>query len=196
MVETCHEFKKDLEFEQSKFEIQNNFYISKNCEIVRRVGYDSEEDKKLQNDDIDIIIKCDGKIFNISEKYRKTNYGDVLLEVYSSYEDRKVGWTKISKSDFIYIFIDDDNKNKQCVVGISTKSLLNFINSHKIFEKISDNDIKYVIKEHKTKCVNIDGYICRLISSTNETYHTISLCVPYKMLDDNGVKYTIYNYKW
>ena len=62
------------------------FYNSKSekC-IIKRYDTDSNESLAFQKKDIDLTL-TDGSL-HISEKFRKEDYGDLLIELYSKYPD-------------------------------------------------------------------------------------------------------------
>lgn len=51
------------------------------------------EDRKLQRQGIDKLLHMDnGQRITIDEKKRRTDYGDILLELWSVFEEGKKGW--------------------------------------------------------------------------------------------------------
>lgn len=102
-----NEFKYDLKFslEHGFDEFINKFYLEvfpwlESIEIVDNI--------ELQKKGIDKILKFENKKeILIDEKKRRKDYGDILLEEYSNYEKKIVGWLGKEKyTDYIsYIVI-------------------------------------------------------------------------------------------
>lgn len=96
-----HDFQTDLEYslEERENDLFDRFYY--------RVfpGLDSIElvrDMKRQRLGIDKVL-CfkSGKQVTIDEKKRRTDYGDILLELWSVWERRKRGWLYTCQCDYI-----------------------------------------------------------------------------------------------
>ena len=64
------------------------FYNSKSekC-IIKRYNIDSNENLAFQKKDIDLTLILTDRSLHISEKFRKEDYGDLLIELYSKYPD-------------------------------------------------------------------------------------------------------------
>lgn len=101
-------FAADLQYslEGREDRIFNDFYarVLPNVKEVRMV-----KDMKLQRKGIDKqVFLSSGKVVLIDEKKRRKDYGDILLEEYSVWEQKKVGWLGRDKhTDYIvYAFMD------------------------------------------------------------------------------------------
>jgi len=98
----CSNFATDLEFSlDSRSDIAlNNLYYEAfpHLEKIRIV-----EDLTMQKRGIDkILILKSGKEILIDEKKRRKNYPDILIEEYSDFDRRKVGWMGRGKyTDYI-----------------------------------------------------------------------------------------------
>ena len=145
----------------------------------------------MQREDIDLLIDIgDKKDIKISEKLRQKNYGDVLLEVWSLYENEVPGWFVEGKSDLLCIFFRD-YKNPQVAI-INTQELRAVYELFK--DQITNSDWDYLIRTNKTRSVkritvNGKAYDCTLVRAENETYNTMSVCVPFSMLESLEVRH-------
>jgi|SRR3990167_7253349 len=85
-------FKVDLQYslEQRENELFDNFYfrIFPHLECVELV---TEIQLQMQGVDKKLVFKS-GKHILIDEKKRRKDYGDILLEEYSNFEQKKKGW--------------------------------------------------------------------------------------------------------
>lgn len=76
----------------------NNFY--RRIFPVKKI--EEVTDRQVQYRGIDKILYLEGgKELKIEEKRRRTDYGDILLEVYSNRETKRLGWLYTSQSDYI-----------------------------------------------------------------------------------------------
>lgn len=97
-----NDFQTDLEYslEERENEIFDRFYFRvfpnlKTVELVSEI--------RLQLDGIDKrLIFNNGKAVLVDEKKRRKDYGDILLEEYSDFERKKIGWLgRHKKTDYI-----------------------------------------------------------------------------------------------
>lgn len=103
-------FKSDLAFSlnASDNEAADNIYYKLFPHLVR---IENITDKKQQLQGIDKkLYFTDGNFITIDEKYRRKFYGDILLEEYSNFEKKKLGWLSREKhTDYIsYIFLGEN----------------------------------------------------------------------------------------
>lgn len=108
METKCNNFDLDLKYslENRDGGAINDFYY-KIFPTLRRI--ESVKDLELQKRGIDKILHLSsGKKILIDEKKRRKDYGDILLEEYSNYEKKKIGWLGREKhTDYIvYIIMD------------------------------------------------------------------------------------------
>lgn len=115
------------------------------------------EDKEIQKKGIDKFIYFgNGKVISIDEKRRRKAYEDILLEVYSNVERKKKGWLHNSHCDFIVYYIEPLRK------AYILNTLL----------------LRMAWKENSSKWVKAYGWKeCK-----NETYTSLSVCVPTTVL--------------
>jgi hypothetical protein len=77
----------------------NRFYLSA-FPTAQRVEFC--EDMAEQRRGVDKIIHFpNGRSVTVDEKKRRKDYGDILLELWSRYEERKPGWLFYSQCDYI-----------------------------------------------------------------------------------------------
>lgn len=153
-----NDFKTDLAYSHSLEEAgwweqvyRLAFHNYESMASVRQDGW-------AQRGGIDrIITLSSGKTLAIDEKVRRKDYGDILIEFWSSYEHKTPGWIeKDLACDYIaYAF----EPSKRCY-------LLPFIDLQRAWRLYKDN----WVKDYGTK------------KADNKTYTTISCPVPIKEL--------------
>lgn len=100
-----HDFSTSLSYEQSKFSLQDKFYTEKlGAKAITRACFDNEQGKKLQRMDVDVQFVYEGRVVNVSEKNRKKDFGDLLLEFYSKFPSTP-GWMNNSNADYLAYFV-------------------------------------------------------------------------------------------
>ena len=106
-----NEFNKDLEYslEQQDNKMFDSLYKKAFPHLVE---IEVVEDIELQKKGIDKILHLEGgKTLLIDEKKRRKDYGDILLEEYSNYDKKVVGWLgKHKHTDYIVYAIMPSNK--------------------------------------------------------------------------------------
>lgn len=107
-------FNRDLEYslEQREEELFDNFYFRVFPELDnKRDNIIFVTDIKLQKKGIDkILILNTGQKISIDEKKRRENYNDILLEIWSNYENKVKGWLFTSCCHYIVYAIMPTNK--------------------------------------------------------------------------------------
>ena len=99
-----HNFWNCLDYEASKANMANNFYYNQlGIESLIRFDTGSEADMKFQRADIDVQLHGWGRFANVSEKFRKKDYNDLYLELYSMYPETK-GWMERNEADYLAYF--------------------------------------------------------------------------------------------
>lgn len=191
---------ESLEYEKSCFKRQDEFYIRKGVTGIKRFDYDNPGEKDVQRKDIDLVLTSKtGRTVSVSEKNRPTNYGDLLFEIWSVYEQGKPGWSLTGESDWTFYFVES---LRNPYVGLfKTCDLHKFIQENKILEQITPEIWDEFHKE--SKCIKdilikIKGFSspvrCSLIKAYNKGYTTLSLSVPYSVLDGYGLEYWLYDW--
>lgn len=102
-----HHFTLSSDFEKNWQPIADSFYKSKykDC-VIKRYDSDSKEDLEFQKKDIDLTLILEDRSIHISEKFRKEDYGDLLIEIYSKYPSQQ-GWMGNSKADYLAYYAKD-----------------------------------------------------------------------------------------
>lgn len=190
-------FENDLKFEQENQERYDRFYKGFcGFSMIIRTDYSTEAGRKLQEMDIDAVVLSDeGDVYTISEKHRRNNYNDLLIEIYSSYCSFSPGWIETSKARNLVIFTDDILVPE--VIVVDMKNLQSFLSKYRIIEQVKEDCSNFYFsrKSSERKIINIEGrpVKCRLVRSENKGYATISLAIPwssiqaeYKVYDWNG----------
>lgn len=104
-----NEFKQDLEysFDSSEDEVLNEFYRRKfpNLKSIKFC-----DDLQTQRKGVDKILYFNnGNSFTIDEKKRRSDYGDILLEIWSI-DRKKRGWLFTTQCDYIVYIILSSKK--------------------------------------------------------------------------------------
>lgn len=196
----AHDFNISLEYEQSKFQVQDEFYIKElGATCLQRAAFETEDGKKLQKQDVDIQFTVGGKRINVSEKNRKCDYGDLLLEIYSKYPNT-LGWMNNSNADFLAYFVPGKVYwiNKRELEDFYNKFLANQIPDSVFGDMVNNSPRRSCRKECKIK---INGNIWKVVltqaynrlESSDVEWYTESICVSFAVLREGGV--TIKEYK-
>jgi hypothetical protein len=190
-----HNFYTSLEHEKTKHAEMDAFYFSEKFKAKKIIRYntDSKADMEFQLQDIDCSITMHNSIeLHVSEKYRRHDYGDLLLEMYSKYP-QEVGWVHKSKADRMAYFtlekmywIEATALHKLCM--------------DKIFKQIENTHIEKLLHENNNSVncvVQLDKkYNCKLTQAPNQvdnnTWNTISIAMPIEALQNNGVRLQIF----
>lgn len=189
-----HNFDEDLKYSELGFDERKKTAYEEGFGFknVSFVNFNTEEGKELQRHDVDVL--ADDVLDNhykISEKIRKYKYpGDILVEVWSGFEEKIKGWLSDSIADYLTLFYDDkalcvDSKQLKrfCkefftkeVVGITNKEFSSLITEDRRGKSCTINGVKLFLTAAKNKRKN--GTI----------YHTMSVCFPENYLRKKGVK--------
>lgn len=188
-----HDFKKDLTYSELNFEERKGIYEEKfSFRNIKFVAYDTEENKKLQHHDVDVTAEdVQGKKYKISEKIRKYKYpGDVLVEVWSGFEDKIKGWLSDSVADYLTLFYDD---RALCVNAQELKQFCKKFFTRPVVNTINKEFAYLIEQDKKGKSSIINGVKVFLTAAKNKrengtVYHTMSVCFPEKYLIKQGVK--------
>lgn len=188
-----HDFNSDLMYSELNFEERKKIYESKfGFRNVKFVDYNTEENKKLQHKDVDVTAEdVQSNEYKISEKIRKYDYrGDILVEVWSGFEDKIKGWLSNSAADYLTLFYND---KALCVNAQELKLFCKQFFTRPVVNAVN-NEFSYLIEhDKKGKSMNIDGTKVFLTAAKNKrpngtVYHTMSVCFPEKYLVKKGVK--------
>jgi len=188
-----HDFKSDLAYSELNFEERKKLYEAKfSFRNVNFVDFDSDENKKLQRRDIDVTADdVQGNHYKISEKIRKYKYpGDILVEIWSGFEDRIKGWLSDSEADYLTLFYND---KALCVNAQELKAFCKDFFTRPVVNAIN-KEFSYLIEQDKNgKSVSIDGTRVFLTAAKNKRengtiYHTMSVCFQESYLRKKGVK--------
>lgn len=106
-------FKSGIKYEISQQPIADNYYLrlyGNHNELIR-YDYGDEKGKIMQNKGVDCTILDKNlnppKYVNYQEKFRRSDYGDMMIELYSDYP-RRLGWGITDKADRYSYFIDPE----------------------------------------------------------------------------------------
>lgn len=103
-----HDFKGYLEKSEEGFNLRCEYYSENGCSDLKFAKWGVGNGTELQLMDIDFTCTIGGKPYTCSEKIRDGKYyGDVLVEVWSRYEDGTPGWLYNSEANIIFMWWPD-----------------------------------------------------------------------------------------
>jgi hypothetical protein len=185
-----HNFDKSLQHEREFAERADRFYREQlKANQINRYNNDNELDMNFQHRDIDVSITINGKTYNVSEKFRDTDFGDMYVEVYSKYSN-VLGWIHTGEPDFISYF------TPKAVYLISHKNLRDFCINN-LFQNIPTEFYEEIFISGKTrikKQIVISGKQVEItiIQAHNQTgnssWKTIGVAVDFDVLKMYNVK--------
>jgi uncharacterized glyoxalase superfamily protein PhnB len=185
-----HQFKKSLQHEREQAILADKFYSEVlHATNIIRYNNDTEHDMEMQRKDIDVQVTIKGTSFNISEKFRDKDFGDLYIEVLSKYP-HTMGWMHTGSPDAIVYF------TPQAVYWITHKSLKAFCDELLFpaipmawYEEIHKSKKTIVSKNLQLK--DIDFKVC-LIQAHNfdgKPWETIGVSIGFEVLEHFGVKF-------
>jgi len=136
-------FNEDLQY---SFEPNDNNFLDKFYHkyfpMLDKIEF--VKDLNLQKQGIDKILTLkDGKEITIDEKKRRKEYGDILLELWSNLEKRKLGWLYTTKCDYIVYIIIPSNKIYLLPVLLLRKAFIKNKKEWLVSKNIKDADNYY-----------------------------------------------------
>ena len=188
----------DLKYEKECMPLADKFYKSQ-FEIygIKRWGM-SKDERHMQLNDIDVTITVENhsngtqpKHINISEKFRRDDWGDMLMELFTiNKHGIKESWALTTKSEYIVYFTPTNT------YVVDSQDLKDFARSIESYVK---NEIDSFTKEKRnSKDINIKDFKAKLIKSQTtmggSTWENISIAIDWRTLEKNGVE--IYKYKF
>ncbi|MEI6752419.1 MAG: hypothetical protein WCK78_04555 [Paludibacter sp.] len=189
-----HEFEKSLKYEQSKFTTNNRFYFDKlGATKIERIEFINEEEKQLQRKDIDLYITKGGKRISVSEKDRRVNFNDIIIEFYSVYHKKIRGWMDYSEAEYLAYFVPVK------VVWINKKQLVEFY-KNELKPAVPDqffDELKSCNKIKSTKNITIraEKENITLVAAYNPTYITMNVCLGFDLLTKLSIDYEVFPFK-
>ncbi len=189
-----HDFSQSLNYEHSKFPIQDKFYTETlGAHKIVRIGFEDPESQHLQRLDVDVQFEYKGRIINVSEKNRTCDYGDLLLEFYSKFPHTK-GWMDNSNADYLAYFVP----NK--VYWIDKAELVDFYNEHlkkavpdSFFQELVDKYPRQSFQQKKQIIIKGQPETISIVQAYNhsnslyDSWYTESVSVKYSCLKNAGV---------
>lgn len=185
-----HNFRHSLEYERSMAARADAFYNDVlGAKIIRRFDRDSDEDMKMQREDVDVLIERKGVQYRVSEKFREHDYDDLYIEIYSKYPDTP-GWVITGTPNAILYFFPSS------VYWVTHKSLYEFC-VNKLFPAIPKAFIEEIFETKKSylpKTILLDKQTVsvKLVQAHNHDvadWETIGVCVSFDVLAKNGVQF-------
>lgn len=189
---TTHHFENSLEFEQRQQSAADSFYTKYfGASNIERYNTNTNEDLKIQRKDIDVSFVVKGKRISVSEKFRKKDYNDLYIELYSKYP-KTLGWMSSSDAEYLTYFFP------KRMFLIDKKSLIEFYET-KLQQSISQNIIDEFHKNNFRKnsttkffvTINNTKQTIKLIQAYNKIndseWHTIGIAVAFDMLAKNEI---------
>jgi hypothetical protein len=164
---------------------------------LKRYDSNSNEDMDFQKKDIDLTLVTGGRIIQISEKFRKEDYGDLLIELYSKYPTH-LGWMENSHADYLAyyakdsVYIVDKHRlikwfeDENFAINLSAE-IENFYSRH--ITSSARSKIKWVTKSENK--IQID-LIQAFNQSGSDQWHTLSLAIAWNDLKKEGLSFKKY----
>lgn len=144
-----------------------------------------------QYQDIDLFVKFPGfrKSISISEKFRRSNFGDMLIEIYDERHFDNKGWGLYGKADRIFYLVPTSN-GKSGRLYIMKESEVKAVCD--LFIREYGDQIRSFIEDKRisVKKVSDTGVCIRRTLHSNK--QTVFLCVPWGTLKNLGVNVQIY----
>ncbi len=185
-----HSFDESLRYERASSARADRFYREQlGADEVERYNRDTPEDMEMQHRDIDVRIRVHGVDMYVSEKFRKSAWDDLLIELYSKYPAVR-GWMETGSPDLLAYFLPDK------VLIFREADLKAFYD--RLVAAIPQPDLdKFCAHaaESRSKQLKISlARPCsvRLLAALNVGYMTLSVAVPFDVLRENGVKWGEY----
>lgn len=193
-----HNFSQSKLYENEQIKRADKFYRDiLHVSDIKRFNYQFSEERKMQRQDIDLILTYQNKSYKVSEKFRSKDFGDLYLEIYSKYPN-VLGWLREGVSDYLMYFTPE---NVYCIDDHSLKNFyiekLSPLLSSLWFESINDS-----VKTIFNKKIYIDKipYVISIIKALNETsegdkWITMGITIPFNMLKINGVRFLKFSFR-
>ncbi|MBR5296280.1 MAG: hypothetical protein IKU29_00215 [Parabacteroides sp.] len=164
-----------LNYEQSQQLLANKFYKDHFNSDTTRYDWGDDYGRSMQRRDIDCSISINGEQVNISEKFRREDWGDIWIELYSSYPNT-LGWALTGRGvDYLTYFTKKKYTNENQV----------YVVKHCIIEKFAQQMYKFftdnvdIYNELKTKnrvnkVVEVDGKLMNVWFTKSVSTRTIN----------------------
>ena len=102
------EFRKLLDKSEEGFGLRCEYYAENGGSDFKFAKWGVDNGTELQLMDVDFTCNINGKPYLCSEKIRTGKYyGDILVEIWSKYENRTPGWIGDSGADIIFMWWPD-----------------------------------------------------------------------------------------
>jgi len=195
---SSHHFKRSMNYEQSNAKRADAFYTKQfGASDIERYDKGTKEHMTLQRKDIDLCISVNATKIAISEKFRKADFGDVYLEIYSKYPHTN-GWMEGSEADYLAYFFP------KRMLWIPKGSLITFFEQaikrqlpqemvHRFHEEFRGKNGRKKLKIVSPAYSGIVQLIQAYNRSGKDEWHTIGITLPFAMLEKMGVPVTFYD---
>ena len=186
-----YHIEESLEREHQGFERNNRFYTDTlHASELKRIGFETTEEKELQRSDIDLVAIINGTQVSISEKDRDVDYNDILIEFYSIYPTVR-GWMDNSRAQYLAYFMP------KRVFWINKLQLVDFYNRElrKLPVESYFNDLIKTNRIRSSATIEILGkneYL-NFIAAPNSDYVTMSISISLNLLKRAGVEFREYS---
>lgn len=193
-----HRYHQSSEYEKLWQPKANAFYQSKYPEcVINRYDSNLIQDIDFQKKDIDLTIVIEDRSIHISEKFRKEDYGDLLIELYSKYPTHQ-GWMENSHADYLAYYAKDSVyivdkpllikwfEAENFVIKLSTE-IENFYSKH--IASSARSKIEWTTKNENK--IQID-LIQAFNQSGSDQWHTLSLAIAWNDLKNEGLSFKKY----
>lgn len=159
------------------------------CYEVDRSDCGPRSQKQYQDIDLELMDRLTGDRTTISEKFRRTNYGDMLIEYYDEHHSDNRGWGLYSKAELIHYFVPSAHPyHSSALYVVIEKDIKNVL--EKLLKTYSTDANAATYKDILSKQV-APGI--RVITTTVCGRRTCSFCVTWKKLSEMGVRFERYD---
>jgi len=193
----CDEFNECLKVEKIGQSIADDFYKNYlGASKIERFDYHNPDERFFQEHDMDCSIELEAKsldIFslNVSEKFRQYDTGDMCLELWSNFEEKKVGWAVKGIEENgpdLYLYITPHNIFEVWCNRYFNK-MIGDISSEWTYEKIEslfDSDKHYRKDQNALYDITVGGHDAKLLrcwsKAGDREWYGVCICIPWDTL--------------
>lgn len=146
--------------------------------------------KQYSNIDLEMMNRLTGDRTQVSEKFRGTNYDDLLLEFYDEHHANKQGWVLYSKAQYMNYFVPENSfRHYPAGLYVVEEEKLKSICEELITKH--PNEIRVALNSKKLSKPLEPGI--RVITTTDYGYTACSFTISWSRLREMGVEFKRYD---
>ena len=189
-----NDFEKALAYEKGRMRVADEFYKKVfHPTTITRHDWNSNLGREKQINDVDCTLSISAPTIgfydiDISEKFRSEDWGDMCIEIWSDFENKKPGWALKcfdENGPDAYLYVAGDNKyffwNHS-----EFKELI-----RKLKERLTEDNVRNLFTRErnpfrdKRYWLEVDGMNMIIIRKwTDKKYFGICVCIDWKDLRD------------